>query len=355
VRFWTVLLALLGLGAAGGLGPAPPAALAQQSSPASGQSWTSSISSGFKQGVDKVGQLANPKPRANPSSPKDDPVSLRNGGKPGPELNVAIARLYQESGRPAEAEQQYQLALKANPDYLPALLGYAQLQDRTDQPDEALRLYERAASVHPMQAPVYNNMGLFYARRGRLDEAVAAMTRAIQLDPKNRLYRNNVATVLVEQGRIREAFSQLREVHGDAVAYYNLGYLLNKKGQTQAALQHFALALRADPSMAQAERWIEHLQRQTTQARLPQHPAAAGVRITSQMSPEDAQAGTSAVPQGAVRQTGPTPYRLPPTAAGESAGQGPSLPGISYGRSTPPDAPMPPPRSPAVRPLPKVE
>ncbi len=356
-KFWTVPLALLGLGAAGALGLPPSAALAQQSPPSGDQSWTGSISSGFKQGVDKLGNLVNPKPKPQANTPttsKDDPVSLKNQGKPGPELNVAVARLYQESGRPADAEQQYQLALKMNHDYLPALLGYAQLQEQAGQPDEALRLYQRTASVHPSQAPVYNNMGMFYARRGQLDEAVAAMTRTIRLDPKNPRYRNNVATVLVEQGRLREAFGQLRDVYGDAVAYYNLGYLLNKKGETQVALQHFALALRVDPTMAPAQRWIEYLHRQTTQARLPQHPMAAGVRITSQTPPEDPQAGTPTAPQSPVRQTGPTTRRLPPTAPSQPAGAGPALPGISYDHSSPPDAPMPPPRDPAVRPLPSV-
>ena len=58
-------------------------------------------------------------------------------------------------------------------------------------------------------------------------------------------------------------------MHSEAAAYYNLGYLLNKKGQTQAAMQHFVLALRADPSMIAAQQWIEYLQKKTTQARVP--------------------------------------------------------------------------------------
>ena len=103
----------------------------------------------------------------------------------------------------------------------------------------------------------------------------------MELAPKNPLYRNNIATVLVDQGRLREAFAHLKQAHGEAAAYYNMGYLLNKKGQTQAAMQHFALALKADPSMVAAQRWLEYLQRSTTQARLPQHPAAGGLKIIS--------------------------------------------------------------------------
>lgn len=344
------LIGLLFFGAAEGL-LAPRAVSGEQPSQSGDQSWSSSISSGFKQGVDKLGNMVKPKSTSTPAvDPKDDPVSLKHRGKPGPELNVAVGRLYMDSNRPADAEEQFQGALKMSPGYLPALLAYAQLMDLTDRPDDALRLYREAASLHPMQAPVYNNMGLFYARHGKPDEAIASLGRAVRLDPKNPRYRNNIAMVLVDQGRAREAFEYLCGVHREPVAYYNMGYLLNKKGRTQDALQHFELALRADPNMTQAQRWIEYLHRTTTQARLPQHPMAAGVRVTEdpslQRTPNYGGRESSAASQA-------LPQRLPPTS-GESTGR-PTMPGITYEPSNPPDAPMPPPRNPAVRPLPKIE
>ena len=247
---------------------------------------------------------------------------------------MAIARLYEQSGKMADAEQQYELALKEKPNDLPALLGYARLKDFLEKPNEAIQLYQRAAKAHPRQASVHNNLGLCHARQNRLDEAVAAMNRAVQLAPKNRLYRNNIATVLVDQGKWREAFEHLREVHGDAAAYYNMVYLLNKKDQTQAAMQHFALALKADPSTYAARRWGEHLQQATAQARLRQHPAA-GVKITGQpaMPREDEL----------LPPDEPAPRRLPPTTLRRPALDGPTLPGISYQRSIAPIAPLPPP------------
>ena len=56
------------------------------------------------------------------------------------------------------------------------------------------------------------------------------MTHATELDRKNTLYRNNLATVLVDQGKLHEAFAHLRAVHTAGAAYYNMGYLLYKKG-----------------------------------------------------------------------------------------------------------------------------
>jgi tetratricopeptide (TPR) repeat protein len=308
------------------------------------KSWTDTITSPFKQGADKLGRVINPKPTGPPAVPEDDATSLKNKSKPGPELYVAIARLYEQAGKAAEAELQYQAALRESQNNLSVLLAYARLKERLEKPDEAIQLYRRAAGAHPQEASVYNNLGLCYARQGRLDEALGALRRATELEPKNQLYRNNIATVLVDQGNLRDAFAHLRQVHGPAAAYYNMGYLLNKKGQTRAALQQFNLAVQSDPSFTAARQWVQYLQRSTTEARLPQHPMAAGVRIgapPTMPAEEDAPMPTE---RSSTR-------RLPPTAL-PSPADGPALPGISYER---PSAPLPPPMTnTALRPLPPV-
>ncbi len=360
-RISLLSLALLGLGAAGAFGPINSVALAQQTPYGNDKSWTDSISSGFKRGIDKLGQLGKPKPPANSYSYKDDPISLSNKSKPGPELFLAVARLYEQSGKMADAAKQYQAALREKPDYLPALLGYARLQDRLGRTDEALRLYRRAVKSNPKEAaPAYNNMGLCHARQGRIDDAVAAMIEAVKLAPKNPLYRNNIASLLVDRGRFREAFGHLRAVHREAAAYYNMGYLLNKKGRTQAAVQHFTLALRANPSMTQARQWIQYLKKDASLARRSQRSAVEDNRsIIETRTPrhsvperEPPRAAREAPPMPPDRQT---PRRLPPTDTRGSAFEEPPLPGIYYRRPTAPVVPLPPPSgNSAIRPLPRV-
>lgn len=358
---WIVSLLLIFGSAASAVPLLHSTALAQQ--PASKESWASSFSSEVKKSFDKMGRLVSPKSPPSPTRREDDPISLNTPAKPGANLYVAFARLARESGKLPEAEQQYQLALKEDPTFLPALLGMAELQEQMGHPNEAIQWYERTIRAHPRQASAFNNMGLCYARLGRQDEAVTAISRAIQLAPKNPLYRNNLAAALVEQGRTHEAFTHLSAVHTEAAAYYNLGYLLNKKGQTRAALQHFAWALRVDPSMEPAQRWINYLQQETAQARLPGHPAAAGMRITSETMQQAANPPTYGQPStptesnAAVGNGNPTPmatqrempYRMR-TAPSRDSLDG-SLPGIAYDGSPTPTAPLPPP----IRPLPRVE
>ncbi len=348
-RLWrgfdAVLLAILSLGMA--VGPLCSVGPAQQTPAPANQSWWDSMSSGIKDGCDKlVHPFGPPKPRAATPGLQDDAVSLKTKGKAGPGLHVAIAQLYEQSNKIAEAELEYQTALNEKRDFLPALMGYAHLQDQRGKPKEAIELYQQALQAYPQQAPVHNNLGLCYARQNRLDESVTAFGRAIQLDAKNPLYRNNIAAVLVDRGRINEAFAHLQAVHGDAAAYYNLGYLLNKKGQPQAALQHFRLALQADPSMDAARRWVQYLQRTMAQARLAPNPIAAGVRVITPPPQEDELPRPDESP----------PRRLPPTMPRAAASDDSTSPGVAYGGSAPPTAPLPPSLSnSSLRPLPQVE
>jgi Tfp pilus assembly protein PilF len=241
----------------------------------------SSVTGSIKQGFNKVGDFFTPaKPSPKPL-PTDDAISLNSQSKPGPELYTAIARLYEESGKNAEAEKYYQMALNEKADNLNAMLGYARFQENQGRVNEALTMYQKAVQTHPKEAAAYNNLGLCFARRNKLNEAASALGQAVQLEPRNPLYRNNLATVLVDQNHLPEAFANLRDVHGEAAAYYNMGYLLNKKGQTEAAEHNFAQALRVDPKMVSAQKWLNYLQNKSRETAMGGQSGDGSIRLGS--------------------------------------------------------------------------
>jgi hypothetical protein len=92
-----------------------------------------------------------------------------------------------------------------------------------------------------------------------MKDAAAALRRAVALDPKKVLYRNNLATVLVELDRSDEAYQTLVGVHGEAVAHYNVGFLLAKRNRKTEALRQFEQALASDPNLIEARQWIASL------------------------------------------------------------------------------------------------
>jgi tetratricopeptide (TPR) repeat protein len=191
---------------------------------------------------------------------QSDPTSLANKPpKPGPDLFVATARMYEKSGKPDLAKEQYEKALKADPKFLPALLGMAQFRDNQREYTEADKLYDRAVKANPQEAAVYNDLALSRQHRGQLDEARQAMARAIALQPDKKLYRNNMASILVDMNQPEAAYKELVAAHGPAVGHYNLAIMLHRKGDDGAARYQFAQAAEVEPSLVAAREWARRL------------------------------------------------------------------------------------------------
>lgn len=192
--------------------------------------------------------------------PANDPVRLSGQpATPHAGVSVSAARVYESQGRVKEAREQYEKALKADPKHADALVGLARLLHREGDLASATDLYQRALQSHPNNPVVLNDLGLCYARRGMLDPARQSMEQAIAQDPRSKLYRNNLAVVLVEMNQPEAAFEHLQVVHGDAVAHYNLGYMLREKGQSAAAAQHLQTALAIEPRMEPARQLLAQM------------------------------------------------------------------------------------------------
>ncbi len=213
--------------------------------------------------------------------------------------------------------------MKEAPTDLRVLLGYARLKDRLGHPDEALNLYRQAVKAHADEASVYNNLAVHYAHLGMLPLAATAMQRAIRLQPKDVKYRNNAATVLMQLGRPQDAFLQLCAVHDEASAHYNLGFLMVKLGQRQSAALQFSLALRMNPSLAQARQWLDRLY-----GRPSAGPAAPPAMIATAGSPPSTPPSPPPEPQVASR-TAPLPEQIaaPPAASNRDPGSWQEPPG----------------------------
>lgn len=285
-----------------------------------------SFTDGVKKGFSDFTNAFSPKPK-----PAADPTALSNPRRPSGETYLAVARMQEEAGNLAEADHQYRRAMQTDPDNLQVLLGCARWNDRQGHTEAAFNLFKLAAEKYPREPSVYNDMALSLARKGRSDEAINAMQKAVELQPRKPLYRNNMATILVDAGRSEAALPHLAAVHGPAVAHYNLGYLLQKKGRSNEAIRHFSSAAQIDPSMQQAQAWLEYLgapdvqlaqkDRSTNNSAYAEHGAGrriadrrtvAGSRIDSPVNRERSPLES---PSG---RWGSSSQPAPPRAAGNS-------------------------------------
>jgi tetratricopeptide (TPR) repeat protein len=213
--------------------------------------------------------------------PAADPVKLDNQpanmNSVAADLHYHAGRMFEAYGSPEVAAAHYRDALSRSPNDAKLLTGYARIQDKLGNVPEADAAYKRAIELNPSDGSAYNDLAMCHARHGNLDVAMGTLQRAINLEPGNRLYRNNLALVLVDAGRQQEAFQHLVVAHGEAIAHYNLGYMLLERKSQDAAAAHFRQALALNPQLNVARQLLDEAERTMSQMASPPqvHPAVS--------------------------------------------------------------------------------
>jgi tetratricopeptide (TPR) repeat protein len=108
--------------------------------------------------------------------------------------------LHRES-RLAEAEQQYQQALRLDPSHMDAQNALAALDASRGDLDRAIRLLSNLADVHPEAAHVQSNLGYAYYLKGQYSQARESLERATILDPSNENAWSKLNMVISEMNR----------------------------------------------------------------------------------------------------------------------------------------------------------
>jgi tetratricopeptide (TPR) repeat protein len=212
--------------------------------------------------------------KADVPSPEDDPLRLdRMPKKIGADVYVGAARLMENQGKFAEAEDKYREALRASPNDLNAMVGLGRLYDRQGQAQKAIEVYQKASQAHPTNGLVFNDLGLCYRRQRQMDKSMVAFRKAVDLVPDNVKYRNNLAAALVDAGRINEAYQELAAANSAAVAHYNLAFMLQQKGQRADCLRHLQEAVTLDPALTPAREMLAQLGGNSTAPTALEQPA----------------------------------------------------------------------------------
>lgn len=119
--------------------------------------------------------------------------------------------MYEHEKQYDEAEQEFRLVLKTDPDHAGALnyLGYM-LADRNVRLDEAQQLISKAVDLEPDNGAYLDSLGWVHYRQNRLDQAADELRQALD-SREDRNIRNDptvhdhLAEVYFKQGKFREA------------------------------------------------------------------------------------------------------------------------------------------------------
>jgi tetratricopeptide (TPR) repeat protein len=128
-----------------------------------------------------------------------------------------------------------------------------------DQYDHAILQFQKATELAPDMAQAYNNLGLCYYRQNRNELAIQNYQKAINLNLKSghpdAWPYLNLAITERSFNRPSEAEAHLRgAIRLDpslAPAYFQLGNILENKGQMKDAIYQFQEAARLDPDYAE--------------------------------------------------------------------------------------------------------
>jgi tetratricopeptide (TPR) repeat protein len=114
-------------------------------------------------------------------------------------------------GRPAEAIEQYQQALRIQPDYAESQYNWGNALVNTGQPAESIVHFEQSLRLRPDFAEAHCALGFALDATGRSAEALKHYRRAVEIDPDYVAAHYNLAMALAGAERWAESIEHLRQ------------------------------------------------------------------------------------------------------------------------------------------------
>jgi len=161
-----------------------------------------------------------------------------------------------ELGDKQGAIDDYNQAIKINPNYANAYYNRGNVRDDLGDKQGAIDDYNLAIKINPNYALAYNNRGNARADLGDKPRAIDDFNQAIKFNPNYALAYSNRGTVRYELGDKPGAiddFNQAIKFNPNyANAYYNRGNVRADLGDKPRAIDDFNLAIKINPNLAQA-------------------------------------------------------------------------------------------------------
>ncbi len=187
-------------------------------------------------------------------------------------LHLKYAQWREDVGDLADARKFYQFAMKENPKSLEAKLGLARMDQLAGLDAEAEAEFQEALKSRPDDPLALNALGQFYASQKQWGRALPLLEKAAEAAPTETTFRYHYAIALAQSGDMSAAFPHFRQVLGEAEAHYNIGYLLYEQGQTAMAKARIEKALSIKPELQQAQDLLAEIQGGTQGRELAQAP-----------------------------------------------------------------------------------
>ena len=182
-----------------------------------------------------------------------------------PEVHFSLGRVYNASGRTAEAIIELKRALELAPNSDDGYRALGNVYLTVGQKEQALQAYQKAVDINPYYWINYNAIGQAYSQLGEYDKALLALRHVVELEPQNNFGYLNVGVVYFQQGKYEESipyFQKSLEIQPDDKAYSDLGSAYFYLKRYNDSVPMFEKAVQMSPNeeqftgnLADAYRW----------------------------------------------------------------------------------------------------
>jgi tetratricopeptide (TPR) repeat protein len=127
--------------------------------------------------------------------------------------------------------------------------------ERTGNYPAAVKAYERGLAVEPRNVELLNSLGFALFQQGKSKEAVVALEKALAVDPKHWKAHNNLALAAIDIGELEVAEAHYRDslaIKPQPAIYNDLGFVLERQGLSDEAVEAYRKAIKLDPGSASA-------------------------------------------------------------------------------------------------------
>jgi protein O-mannosyl-transferase len=179
------------------------------------------------------------------------------------EAHYNLGITYKSKGQLDLAIEQYRTALRLDPENAAARNNLANIYAFQGLSDRATAEYQSASRLNPEDAAAHYHLGIEYSSKGLLDRAVAEYQTALRLNPEHIQARNNLGALYGAQGLSDRAIAEFQAVlkqKPDFVdARYNLAFTYLKKGNTDLARRELEVILNTRPDFNAARQLLNHI------------------------------------------------------------------------------------------------
>ena len=161
--------------------------------------------------VDAIPEDISPADKATFDKALGEFITVQQFDGDRPEAHLTLGNLYVRQGKTAEADSEYNTALKLDPDFIPAYVNMADLMRAGNRDGESERWLLEAQKKVPKSAEVAYSLGLLRARQHRTAEALPFLENAARLAPENPHYAYVYGVGLYSAGQRPQGISFLEK------------------------------------------------------------------------------------------------------------------------------------------------